>query len=937
MKKLLISVVVAGVVIGGGIFVLKNIVINGPEMAKELEATLEKTTGREVQISQSPQVSLFPPQVVFHGIDIGNLEGASSKNFLSASTATFHLGIGSLFSGSAKPSSVIIDGGVIDFEAMPNGQRNWQFTGKQQDSSAFRTYFRDTQIQFKNTLIRYSNAATGAFTQFNDINGVLSYENEGKQFSYKGKVTISGSPAEVDMKMDSVDLTQINVPNVPFDLTLKHLDSVFRVKGELASASKDPELVGNMEAELPNLGYMMTLFLDSTQKPSPDDLSTAKVTAKGPITIGIKQISTKGMEILAVGGDTVPVLKGTLDGQYEFGKKPILILSPRFESLDVDYLRRVYNNQIIPEVNPGLVDVSAIPGEKPEKSDQPKERSWKEFVNALQGNLDFKVDTLIYNGRSVKSVELQTVFDKGNFIINLGRANLPGDTWLVFSGVSQIANPSGLFNGKMELQGKHMEELLALFAERSGEGPSIELGQFGLRSNIAMTNEQFRLSEMMARLVDTRMAGALIFHRGDRLKLESYLRVADVNLDKLHDAMIYLLPKEEGISKVDTGAGGERLFDVEYTNNTYNWLNSVGMDISADMLLENFVLYERKGERAKFTFVLRVGEMGLEKVDANYNNSDITGDYYLRTENGKNPFIDVRGTVSSLDLADLLPEIARVQNEDEWQKFLEQPIDLLLLQTYRGKGDMQFGNLKIRGYEFENVHAAGTLEKNKLEFQKLDGSLWNGGVEVRAAIQAGTIPGLSAAFVLNNANLVRLSQMTNVVKHAAGQIGIRGQLVTSGVSLRSWFQNATGAMSVVGRDVSFQGFGLATLARAVPIARAVADLTAAKRSSLEGGVARFNSMEGQLAISDGGLDVTRGTFVSEESQGNVSGRIDLLNEIFDLMVNFYLKSTMEQNKNPPKMTLKLKGPVDSVDKDLEMQEMEAYVAREAAERNLEGR
>ncbi|MBM3618384.1 MAG: hypothetical protein FJX23_07540, partial [Alphaproteobacteria bacterium] len=891
-------------------------------------------------IAPDPAISILPPKITFGTVRISNLEGASVKDFFTVSNVEVPLKAGSLFTFSPKPSEIILDGAVIDFEALPGGRKNWQFTGKQQDGAAFHAYFSQVPLRLRNSVLRYSNSNTGATTQINGLDGVLAYEDDGKHLTYNGDVALASGDAKLSARMQAIDLTQETTPDVPLEFTIEQSATKVVAKGTLAAASREPEFVGDIEFALPGISHVISYFAlaaETAVQPAPDD--NGKFEAKGKINIGITRVQLTDLNVLATGGDAIPVLKGVADVEYQFGKQPVLNFSPSFESVDFDYLRKTYvsmlpQSLITPGAEAKKEDTSAY-GNDDEPSNEKKGMTWRQFIGVVNANLNLKADNLIYNGRSIKAIEVQMEASKGIYRLNLGRANLPGETWLVFSGIGQNTERGLVYDGKMEMQGRKMEEFIALFAPRDVSVPPVELGLFGFRSNLAGTPDQFRLSEMQGRVSETRLAGALIFHLGDRLRLESFLRVAGMNMDTVKKAFNYLSPKDERVEQVASSVGGERLFDAEYINNQFRWLSAVPLDINADLLLENFVLFDRKGDRAQVTLDVGLGEISLKNVNARYNNADITGNYALKVEAGQNPLITISGTVSELNLADLFPGIARVQNEEEWQKFLDDPIDLMLFQTWRASINANVAKLYVRNYEFEDVDMTATLDKNTLSIEKLRGKLWNGNVQLLSTAKAGTIPALSMSFVMDNANLVRLSQMTALVKHAAGQMSIRGQLTTSGVSLRSWFHNATGAVSVVGQEISIQGFGLATLARAVPVARAVADLVKAKRGALEGGVARLASLEGQLTIANGLLDVTRAVYTSEEANGTVAGKIDLINESIDLATQFYLHSTAVGGTTPPKMTLFLKGPIDSVQKDIEMQEVEGYVARKSAERTLQ--
>lgn len=474
---------------------------------------------------------------------------------------------------------------------------------------------------------------------------------------------------------------------------------------------------------------------------------------------------------------------------------------------------------------------------------------------------------------------------------------------------------------------------MSLFMPKNTEFPPLELGIFGVRTNLAINADQFRFSEFQARIADTLMAGSVILHRDERPKVESYLRVANINLDVISKAIAAMLPESEGVKASEDGAAAAG-FGVSYQNTKFNWLNSVGVDVDSDFLINDFVLFDRKGKRGEFNIRIGVGTAALNNIKAEYNGANITGAYGIRIEQGKNPYVQVDTTISELDMVDLFPDLARARNDEEWEAYLDETLELMLLQTYRADIKARIGKLHIRDYSFEKVDTEIHLEDSLLSINKFTGYLWDGGLNARAAIQAGTIPSMTLAFALKDANLIRLSEASRLLKHAAGRVGVGGQFATSGVKLRSWYNGAKGELRVRGNDLSVQGFGISTLARAVPVARQVRDIENASKLALRGGVTRITSLDGMINVDGGKASTPVTNYTSSESAGSVSGSVDLINETVDLVMNFHLLNTVEEGRTTPELTLTLQGDIDNIQKELDTQNLENYVSQRAAERAL---
>lgn len=346
------------------------------------------------------------------------------------------------------------------------------------------------------------------------------------------------------------------------------------------------------------------------------------------------------------------------------------------------------------------------------------------------------------------------------------------------------------------------------------------------------------------------------------------------------------------------------------------------------------MLFDRKGKRAEFNVRLGVGMAALNNINAEYNGAKIAGSYGIRVEQGQNPYVQVNTSISELDMVDLFPDLARARNDEEWEAYLDETLELMLLQTYRADIKARIGKLNVRDYSFEKVDTEMQLANSQLSINKFTGYLWDGGLNARAAIQAGTIPTMTLAFALENANLIRLSEASRLLKHAAGRIGISGQFSTSGVRLRSWYNSAKGELRVRGNDLSVQGFGISTLARAVPVARQVRDIENASKLALRGGVTRITKLDGMINVDGGKASTPITSYASNESEGSVSGSVDLIKETVDLVMTFHLLNTVEEGRTTPELTLTLQGDIDNIQKELDTQNLENYVSQRAAERAL---
>lgn len=925
VKKILSLIAVLVVLLGTGWFVLPRVLIDATKLAVELKEALHQATGRGVTVGEGAEISLWPaPQVTLHDIKIANSKGASSQDFLKAQTVILRLTFSSLFSGTPVLNEVVLGGAGLELEIMPGNRPNWVFSN--QSAGAFKNYFLHTPITLQDGLIRFTNASNGAQVEIEGLNGSLKYAEEGSQFGYEGKAKLHGQDADIIARLRPLTLTKEEIEEVPFQLLIKQKDLVLKAEGALKNTQGDISYLGNIAVDAPHIWSILNIWESSTASEKLVATSPA-VKAQGKLSLTSLGFDLKEFAVSTVqDANVLPVLKGTLDADYRFGDEAHFVLAPHFETVDYDQLLTTYRAWMAAQTAPKGQD-----GDSETASAAPRTLSYAALLKNLSGEMDGKVDSVIMRGRSVNNVTISATLEDEEITINQLSAVFPGNAPVALFGVLKPGDDATNFDGKFEAQGESLEQMLSFGLPADAPLPEMDMGAFILRTNLAYSKDQFRISEMQMRIKDTLGAGAFIFHLGDRMRVESFLRIAHVDLDAAASMLQHFMPSmdnEQASEKKD-----DNLFNIEFNNTQFSWLNTIGVDIQADIVAEDFILFGRKGERARARLNIGVGQAQLSNVEARYNNADFKGMLALRIEAGKNPFIDVQGEVSDADLADVFPSIVREMNDDEWKEFLGKQLDFLTLQTYRARADLKFGKLAARRYSFENLVLKGTLEDNKLSLNEFSGYLWDGGFSGRAEVVAGTIPAMSANFTLENANLVKLSQATPLLKHAAGRGTVKAELATSGVSLHSWLDNATGVIGIYGQDVAVQGFGLDTLVRAVPVARSVAELVNAKRAALDGGVSLFRQISGNVNIQDGRIHIPNIQFTSEQARGTIEGDVDLINSGVDLLMRIQLLATLENNDGPA-MLLSLKGSIDTIAKELQTQDLEAYVARKAAEHAL---
>lgn len=911
MKKILIAVIAVILLLVSGWVALTQFLIDKAALAASLTATLEQATGRKVTLDAEAEISLFPiPAVTYHNLAIANSEGAAMATFLKSPTLRIELGWANALSGKPQPTRIVLGNAELALETLPNNRHNWQFQ-LQNTESGFPHYLASTPVTISDGTIRYGNAISGMELVLTAVNGTLTHDAQDGQWLFKSNLKLYGRDVA----------SELAVKNSSVQFSASHSHVTLTMQGTVESGNAPPSFDGTVNVTAPHVWEIYSAIADMPLKAMDATNSHQPFSASGTFHLTTELLTIKAFKIATENANSIPAIKAAVNMTYAFGHSWQLAIMPEIEILDIDHLLMTYK---------ALFEKPITATETPNPAQE------EVTASSFKGHIALTADSIIYNGRSVNNVDVDISLESGSALVNHAYATFPGEASIALFGTLDTWPQNLTFDGRVEGQGQSLDQFFTFFAAKGVEIPQDAdlLGRFAFRSNMAITPEQIRFSETRARVNQLGVAGAMIFWRESRLRLESYLRISDVNFDKLYATFSYLWPKGSGISEEKSNTSRENLFDVQYRNTQFNWLAGFGVDIKADIALQNYTLLERKGKYAKFQLEMGAGQMAFNDLDAEYDGTSVQGTYILNAYANQNPALNISTRISSLDLADIIPDFNRAADPKEWAILKGERLQFLPLQAYRAKVHAEIADLKAHRYLFRDMNVDITLDNGTLNLEKFDGKLWEGSVQLRAKVQTGNIPSLSASFVLGNANLVEFSEASPFLQHAAGRVGLQGQVSTTGLTLTSWFQHATGNCSMIGRDISIQGFGLSTLAQAVRVARSVPDIVSAKRAALQEGFTLFRNLSGQFNLQEGVITIPRMDFNSEEAQGHIDGQINLLAENMDISMYTVLLSTIEEDKQPPEIALRLKGTPQESEKELETQELEAYVARAAAERTL---
>ncbi len=127
MKKIVAILIVAVVLIGGGIYFILPTNIDWDECVQNVSETVQKRTGLVLTVEGTPEFSMKPSPILKVGrINLKNIQDSTYDQLMTAVRGEILFDTGSLFRRKIKIKKITLFSPQFYFEMMPDGKWNWQ-------------------------------------------------------------------------------------------------------------------------------------------------------------------------------------------------------------------------------------------------------------------------------------------------------------------------------------------------------------------------------------------------------------------------------------------------------------------------------------------------------------------------------------------------------------------------------------------------------------------------------------------------------------------------------------------------------------------------------------------------------------------------------------------------------------------------------------------
>ncbi|MCW2236265.1 AsmA family protein [Azospirillum canadense] len=260
-------------------------------------------------------------------------------------------------------------------------------------------------------------------------------------------------------------------------------------------------------------------------------------------------------------------------------------------------------------------------------------------------------------------------------------------------------------------------------------------------------------------------------------------------------------------------------------------------------------------------------------------------------------------------------------------------LDFGWLNSFDGRLALTSAALVKGETRIEKPALRATVQNGVLTLEQFDGGLLGGqlGITGRLSSPSGQAPTAEAAITLVKAKLAQAFKGGGIgggaVDLAGGTLDLESTLASSGSSTDAMLRGLSGQGRVSARDGVIRGFDLRALRDRLTKLDRPQELLGAVMGGLQGGETQFARMDGTFVVDRGVLRTEDLKLDSDVGQASGAGQVNLPAKSIDMRV----RVTILSEQALPPLTVRLSGPLAQPTRSFEMQEVQEYFAKRAAE------
>ncbi|HEX6961992.1 MAG TPA: AsmA family protein, partial [Lacipirellula sp.] len=487
-----------------------------------IAAEIERVMNRRVVIDGAVDAALLPtPRLSMRKARLGNLPGASSPTMAEAEALEVRVAFWPLLSGRVVVTSVVLRKPVIELEVLPDGRRNWLFTGSSSSTIRLRPDPPEEtpdDVRFENATVDdgtiiYRDGRSGVEKRVEGVNARFAAEGLYGPLRAAGELRYGGLPLRFSLstgRFDPRGLTATPV-NLAVEIPADRRSEPARGGGNFTGTFRLPDTGPRFNGQLKLRAEDLTSFAAALG--AGDD--TPFVLAQ-PFNLEGELELKDGM----LNGNDLSVRLGETRAQgavsaWMSGDEPQFDVALSIGRIDFDAW------------------LAAAAKKRRAQEDSGAVHEAKEFILPLgvHVTLDAAADALTYRGGAMRQVKLAAEMADGVIDIHQLSMQLPGSTDGLFTGKLLAADGRPRVDGFAELSSNDFRNLLAWLDLDAADLPAGRLNTVSATSHLAVTGEMLELGDLDLQFDNTRVKGAMVAALRDRPAFGMNLIVDQLDLD----------------------------------------------------------------------------------------------------------------------------------------------------------------------------------------------------------------------------------------------------------------------------------------------------------------------------------------------------------------------------------------------------------------------
>nr|WP_246499358.1 AsmA family protein [Azospirillum soli] len=255
-------------------------------------------------------------------------------------------------------------------------------------------------------------------------------------------------------------------------------------------------------------------------------------------------------------------------------------------------------------------------------------------------------------------------------------------------------------------------------------------------------------------------------------------------------------------------------------------------------------------------------------------------------------------------------------------------MDFGWLRRFEGRLGLTSAALLVGETRIERPALRAAVQNGVLTLEQFDGGLLGGqiGATGRLAAPGNQPPTAEATITVVKAKLAQAFGGGSL-DIAGGTMDLEAALTATGATREAMLKGLNGQGRLAARDGVVRGFDLGALRDRLTRIDRPQDLLGAVMGGLQGGETRFARLDGSFAVEQGVVRTHDMRMTSDLGEATGIGQVSLPAQTIDMRVRLAIKA---EPALPP-LAMRLTGPLDKPTRSFEMQEIQEYFARRAAD------